>query len=73
MNIQLDTQDKVWKYINRIPKNPLDNSIDIIYSEHCFKLGLTEIELRNILNSFGKRGLINFNGYFGGAIIMFPL
>lgn len=70
MNIQSNIQEKVWEYINRIPKAPLDNLINIKYSEHCFKLGLTELELMNILKSFEAKDLIRFNGYWDGAFIM---
>ncbi|WP_195408744.1 hypothetical protein [Bacteroides congonensis] len=72
MNIQSNIQEKVWEYINRIPKDPLDNSIEIKYYKVCLELGLAELDLRNILKSFEARGLIRFNGFLEGAIIMFP-
>lgn len=62
---------RVWGYIYQLPKDPLDNSIDIKYHEHCFKLGLNELEFRQILGEFESRGLITLGGSFDGAFIMF--
>lgn len=66
-----DDLKRVWDYINKIPKDPLDNSIDIEYHEHCTKLGINELEFRRILKIFESKGLINLGGSFDGAIIMF--
>ena len=67
MSIKLGVPEKVWEYINSLPKDPLDNSIDIEYHDHCSKFGINELEFRQILEIFESKGLINLGGSFNGA------
>ena len=64
--------DNVWKYINAIPKDKLDNSVEIIYERDCPKLNISDIDLSNILKYLKAQGLISdYAGYFEGGIILF--
>lgn len=69
--ISSETENRVWKYIKTLEKDPLDKSVEIIYEEHCLKLNISEMDLANILKKFELRGLITRAGYFEGATIMF--
>ncbi len=62
---------KVWEYINTLPKEELDNSVEITYEIDCPKLKISEMDFSSILKIFEKQGLITYAGNFEGADIMF--
>ncbi|WP_195375280.1 hypothetical protein [Parabacteroides leei] len=62
---------KVWKYINALPKDPLDGTLDIAYEDHCKKLNISELDFSKALDSLEHGGYIVKNGHWSGAIIQF--